>query len=62
MDNTHLIETNQILRDKLTELGLYSDELMRQIIEHGSLAHVEGIPRRSSGSLSVPTMSRPSGT
>ena len=44
MDNTHLIETNQILRDKLTELGLYSDELMRQIIEHGSLAHVEGIP------------------
>ena len=44
MDNTHLIETNQILKDKLTELGLYSDELMRQIIEHGSLAHVEGIP------------------
>lgn len=44
MDNTHLIETNQILRDKLTELGLYSDELTRQIIEHGSLAHVEGIP------------------
>ena len=44
MDNTHPLETNQILRDKLTALGLYSDELMRQIIEHGSLAHVEGIP------------------
>ena len=44
MDNTHLIETNQILKDKLAEAGLYSEELMRQIVEKGSLAHVDGIP------------------
>ena len=44
MDGTHLIETNQILKDKLVEAGIYSDELMRQIVEQGSLAHVDGIP------------------
>ncbi len=44
MDNTHLIETNQILKDKLVEAGIYSDELMKSIVEHGTLAHVEGIP------------------
>ena len=44
MDNTHLIETNQILKDKLVEAGIYSEELMRKIVEQGSLAHVDGIP------------------
>lgn len=44
MDNTHLIETNQILKDKLTELGLYSDTLMKQVVEHGTLAHLAGLP------------------
>ena len=44
MDNTHLIETNQILKDKLVEAGIYSEALMKQIVEQGSLAHVEGIP------------------
>ena len=44
MDNTHLIETNQILKDKLVEAGIYSGELMKQIVEQGSLAHVDGIP------------------
>ena len=44
MDNTHLVETNQVLRDKLASCGLYSDELMRQVAEHGTLAHIEGIP------------------
>ena len=44
MDNTHLIETNQILKDKLVEAGIYSEELMKQIVEKGSLAHVDGIP------------------
>lgn len=44
MDNTHLIETNQILKDKLVEAGIYSDELMEKIVEQGSLAHVDGIP------------------
>ena len=44
MDNTHLIETNQILKDKLVEAGIYSETLMKQIVEQGSLAHVDGIP------------------
>ena len=44
MDNTHLIETNQILKNVLVSRGLYSDALMRQIVEQGSLAHVDGIP------------------
>ena len=44
MDNTHLIETNQILKDKLVEAGLYSDELMHKIIEQGTLAHIDEIP------------------
>ena len=44
MDNTHLIETNQILKDKLVEAGIYSDELMHKIVEQGSLAHVDEIP------------------
>ena len=44
MDHTHLIETNQILKDRLVEAGVYSEELMRQIVEKGSLAHVDGIP------------------
>lgn len=44
MDNTHLIETNQILKDKLVEAGIYSEELMKKIVEQGSLAHVDGIP------------------
>ena len=33
MDNTHLIETNQILKNVLVSRGLYSEELMRQIVE-----------------------------
>ena len=44
MDGTHLIETNQILKDRLVEAGIYSDELMHKIVEQGSLAHVDGIP------------------
>ena len=44
MDNTHLVETNQVLKEKLVGCGLYSDELMRQVAEHGTLAHIDGIP------------------
>ena len=44
MDNTHLIETNQILKEHLQSRGLYNDTLMKQVIEQGSLAHIEGIP------------------
>mgnify|MGYP005776401741 CR=1 FL=1 len=44
MDNTHLIETNEILKNALVERGLYSEDLMKKIVEHGTLAHVDGIP------------------
>ncbi len=44
MDNTHFIETNQILKEKLVNAELYSDKLMEEIIAEGSLAHVAGIP------------------
>ncbi len=44
MDNTHLVETNSILREKLEELGIYSEELMKKVVEAGTLAHIDEIP------------------
>ena len=44
MDNTHLVETNAILREKLEELGIYSEELMKKVVEAGTLAHIDEIP------------------
>lgn len=44
MDNTHLVETNDILKQKLEEEGLYSEELMRKVVEQGTLAHIDEIP------------------
>ena len=44
MDNTHLIETNGILKEALVRRGLYSEALMQEIVAQGSLAHVAGIP------------------
>lgn len=44
MDNTHLIEANSILKDELIRRGIYTEELMHQIVEQGSLAHIDGIP------------------
>lgn len=44
MDNTHLIETNEILKDRLSKMGFFSDALMKEIVEKGSLAQVSGIP------------------
>ena len=44
MDNTHLIETNHILKERLEAAGIYNEDLMHEIVEQGSLAHVDGIP------------------
>ena len=44
MDNTHLVETNQVLKDRLTALGLYSDDLAQEIAQHGTLAHIQSLP------------------
>ena len=44
MDSTHLIETNDILKQALLQRGLYSEALMQSIVEQGTLAHIEAIP------------------
>ncbi len=44
MDGTELIEVNEILKEKLQALGIYSDELMRRIADEGTIAHIEEIP------------------
>ncbi len=45
MDGTELIEVNSILKDKLEQLGLYSEQLMRRIADEGTIAHIEQIPQ-----------------
>lgn len=44
MDGTEFIEVNPILKSVLEKRGLYSDELMKKISKHGSLAHIDEIP------------------
>ena len=44
MDNTEMIETSPILKEKLAHLGLGNDEIMRRIAKEGTLAHIEEIP------------------
>ena len=44
MDGDELIEVHPILRAELERRGLYSDELMQQIIAEGSLQHIPEIP------------------
>lgn len=46
MDNTQLVETNQILKNKLIKEDIYTDELMGKIAEGGTLAHVDEIPEQ----------------
>jgi len=46
MDGTELVEVNPIFRAACEEAGLYSEELMREIAQKGSLHEVEGIPQR----------------
>jgi ribonucleoside-diphosphate reductase alpha chain len=44
MDGTELIEVNSVLKRRLEERGIYSDELMRKIAKEGSLANIKEIP------------------
>ena len=46
MDGTHLVESSPILRAALEERGLLSDELIHQIAQQGTLAHVEALPEQ----------------
>ena len=43
--DTKLVEANEILIAKLKSAGVYSDALMDKIIEQGTLAHIEEIPK-----------------
>ncbi len=44
MDSTHMTEVSPILADVLKQRGLYSEQLLQKIAEHGTLAHIEEIP------------------
>lgn len=44
LDGSHLVVTNEILEKTLKERNIYTEQLMHQIAEHGSLAHIDGIP------------------
>lgn len=44
MDGTEMIEVNPIFERVFKERGIYSDEIMREISEHGTVVGVEGVP------------------
>jgi ribonucleoside-diphosphate reductase alpha chain len=44
MDNTHLIESNQILVNQLKEAGIFSEKIMEKVVEQGTLQHIDEIP------------------
>ncbi len=44
MDRTKLVETNEILKERLEVAGLYTEEMIESIAEQGTLSKVPGIP------------------
>ena len=44
MDGPEMIEVNPILTEKLKELGLYNETLLRKIVKEGTIAHCTEIP------------------
>ncbi len=44
MDDNVLVETNPLFEEKIREAGLYSDEIMQKVAEHGSVADLDEIP------------------
>ncbi|MEG1584772.1 MAG: adenosylcobalamin-dependent ribonucleoside-diphosphate reductase, partial [Anaerovorax sp.] len=44
MDGTEMLEVNPILMEKLKDLGIYSDRLLKKIAEAGSIAHCDELP------------------
>lgn len=44
LDKQRLIEIYPLFEEKMRELGLYSDELMEEVLKKGSLKDIEGIP------------------
>jgi ribonucleoside-diphosphate reductase alpha chain len=44
MDDDELVETNELFEKRAKERGFYSEDLMRQVAEKGSLKDIDGIP------------------
>ncbi|MGI6177899.1 MAG: vitamin B12-dependent ribonucleotide reductase [Eubacterium sp.] len=44
MDGTELLEMNPVLSQKLKDLGLYKDEILKKIAKQGTLEGIEEIP------------------
>lgn len=44
MDNTHLIETNKLFKERLLAEEIYSEKIMEQVVELGTVTKVDGIP------------------
>ena len=47
MDGTEMLEVNPIFKAYAEKHGFYTDAIMRQISEDGTIAHVEGIDEKS---------------
>ena len=47
MDGTEMLEVNPIFKAYAEEHGFYTDAIMRQISEDGTIAHVDGVDEKS---------------
>ena len=47
MDGTEMLEVNPIFKEYAIKHGFYSEDLMRQISEEGTIAHVDGVDEKS---------------
>ncbi len=45
MDQTHMVEVNSILKEKLENIGILNDSLLNKIAKTGTLNHIEEIPQ-----------------
>lgn len=46
MDNERLVEVHPLFKKALVDLGLYTDELMQEVIEKGSVQEIAGLPEK----------------
>ncbi len=47
MDGTEMLEVNPIFKDYAIKHGFFNDDIMRQISEEGTIAHVNGVDEKS---------------
>lgn len=45
MDGTEMIEVNPVLTAKLKEEGLYQEDVLKEIVSEGTIAHCDAIPK-----------------